>query len=207
MEKIFEYCFTFIIQNFDYRMVFVLIILESTLIPIIIPIELLILIGTGYMIKNDDLSQFTMIPIFILGIVIGSTINYLTGKYLGRPFILKYGKYFFIKESRFLRYEEIFLKYSTKILFIGRFIPIPGIKHIITLPAGITRMGSITLIPTILGAIILTTIFILIGYYLGISIGRGLFKNLKDISIATSVIFMIILIFKDKIKKLIKKYS
>lgn len=205
MENLIEHFFEILIKNFDYKIVLLLTILESTILPIFIPIELTLII-TGYIAKINNHNFLLIILILSLGITIGSIINYLTGKYLGRPFILKYGKYFFLKQDKFNRFESLFLKYSSKILFIGRFVPIPGIKHFITLPAGMGKMNFTRFLkPTILGSLILTSFFISIGYYIGISKSKEIFKMLKIISIIVVILVIIILLFKKRIKKLLRK--
>ena len=60
------------------------------------------------------------------------------GKYVGKPFILKYGKYFFVKHGKYLEAEALFDRNDRLYTFLGRFIPV--VRHLISIPAGIFRM-------------------------------------------------------------------
>lgn len=73
------------------------------------------------------------------GSMIGSYIAYIVGYYGGKPFILKYGRYFFISEHNFDRTERAFKKYGGAFVFIGRLLPV--VRTIVSLPAGIAGMN------------------------------------------------------------------
>lgn len=68
----------------------------------------------------------------------GATANYLLGKYVGKPFIEKYGKYFLINREKYEESEILFDKNDRLYTFLGRFIPV--VRHLISIPAGIFRM-------------------------------------------------------------------
>lgn len=150
--------------------VFVLMTIESSFIPF--PSEA-IMIPAGFLAYRGELTfgapQIDLIAVFLLGLagsMAGAYINYYLALFLGRPFIYRYGKYFFIKPELFSRAEGIFLEYGEIATFVCRLLP--GIRQLISLPAGISRMPFIRFsIFTALGAGIWSVILVLIGSYLG----------------------------------------
>lgn len=89
--------------------------------------------------------------------------------YFGKPFILKYGKYFLINHKKYLEAEELFLKNSNLYTFLGRLLPV--IRHLISLPAGIFRMPYPTFaLITFIGATLWCSVLALSGYYFGESV-------------------------------------
>ena len=96
----------------------------------------------------------------------GAYINYYLSIWLGRPFLRRYGKYFFLSEQHLDRAEEIFRKYGDLATFVCRLLP--AIRQLISIPAGLARMnlGRFTLF-TALGAGIWTAILAAVGWYFG----------------------------------------
>jgi len=86
--------------------------------------------------------------------------------HFGRRFILKYGKYFFIKEETLDKLEAFFTKHGELSTFNGRLIP--GIRQLISLPAGLARMNIAKFsFYSALGAGIWVIVLVVIGYLLG----------------------------------------
>ena len=150
--------------------VFVLMTIESSFIPF--PSEV-IMIPAGFLAYRGELTfgvpQIDLTAVFLLGragSMVGAYINYYLALFLGRPFLYRYGKYFFIKPELFSRAEGIFLEYGEIATFVCRLLP--GIRQLISLPAGISRMPLARFsIFTALGAGIWSAILVVIGLYLG----------------------------------------
>lgn len=150
--------------------VFVLMTIESSFIPF--PSEV-IMIPAGFLAYRGELTfgvpQIDLTAVFLLGLagsMVGAYINYYLALFLGRPFLYRYGKYFFIKPELFSRAEGIFLEYGEIATFVCRLLP--GIRQLISLPAGISRMPLARFsIFTALGAGIWSAILVVIGLYLG----------------------------------------
>ncbi len=137
--------------------------IESTFIPL--PSELVIP-PAGYLISQNRMSWTGVILSGMLGSVLGALFNYAIAVYLGRPFILRYGKYFGISQSRFIKGENFFLKHGNISTFIGRLIL--GVRHYISFPAGLARMNLKKFcFYTALGAGIWVWILAYIGYFVG----------------------------------------
>lgn len=91
---------------------------------------------------------------------------FIVGKYLGKPFLLKYGKYFFIKAEQYERSEKLFLENANLYTFVGRLIPV--VRQLISVPAGIFGMRLVPFMSlTTLGASLWCAVLVGLGYYFG----------------------------------------
>ncbi|MCY0877169.1 MAG: DedA family protein [Firmicutes bacterium] len=152
-----------LLQHYGYIGVVIALILEFLLIPF--PAET-ILVVSGVMWHKG---LFHLIPLLIvatLGSWGGSLLGYSLGRLLGRPVIVRYGRYVKLDEKNLLKAETAFRQYSVLILGIGRFIA--GIRVLIAYVAGINKM-SIGLygVITLVSAAIWATAFILLGATIG----------------------------------------
>ncbi len=159
--------------------VFVLMTLESSIVPI--PSEL-VMIPAGILAKQGLYPLWAIILLGGLGGVVGAWLNRLLAQYLGKPFLLKYGKYVLITAEKYHLAEGLFLKNANLYTFIGRLLPV--VRHLISLPAGVFNMPKIpfTLI-TFAGATLWSAVLALLGYYLGMSVLETLEKYLWELKI------------------------
>src|SRR3546814_3442366 len=100
--------------------------LESSLVPI--PSEL-VMIPAGYLAAQGSLDPLLATLAGGSGSLLGASANYLFGRYAGRAFLLRYGKYFLIDERKYHEAEKLFLRNAQWATFIGRFIQI-GRAHV-----------------------------------------------------------------------------
>ena len=146
-----------------YTGIFLLMALESSIVPI--PSEI-IMPPAGYLVQQGEMNMALVILSGTLGSLCGAYLNYFAAHYLGRPFLLKYGRYVLITEEHFRRVEDYFASHGEISTFIGRLLPV--IRHLISLPAGLAGMNHIKFsIYTLLGAFIWVSILTWIGYFLG----------------------------------------
>jgi membrane protein DedA with SNARE-associated domain len=146
-----------------YPVVFLFIMLESTLVPI--PSEL-VMPFAGFMASQGKFSLPVILVINSVGALVGSGICYWIGVVGGKPFLVKYGKYFLVGQHEIARTEAFFARHGNKTILIGRFLPV--IRHIISVPAGIARMPLPGFfLQTFLGSTIWGGVLILLGYYVG----------------------------------------
>ena len=129
---------TALISSGGYFFVFFLMVLESTALPV--PSEA-VMPFAGFLVSTGQFSFFMVILVSTLGSIIGSLLSYYIGFYGGKPFILKYGKYFLLKPEDLEKTENFFKKHGEKTIFISRFIPV--VRHLISLPAGVAKMNMI----------------------------------------------------------------
>ncbi len=151
------------IGHMGYWGIFFLMFLESTFFPF--PSEI-IMIPAGYLAFKGEMNLYLVVIIGILGSVLGALFNYYLALYFGRKFILKYGKYVFIKEETLDKLEAFFTKHGELSTFNGRLIP--GIRQLISLPAGLAKMNIFTFsFYSALGAGIWVIVLVALGYLLG----------------------------------------
>ena len=152
-----------LIQNFGYFGMFLGMVLEAVI--IVIPSEAILATG-GILASRGVFSFLGAFLIGLVGSVFCAIVIYFMGYFGGRPFIRKFGKYFFMKEEDIERSDSWFLRYGMFGALIGRNFPI--IRTLISLPIGIMRMSFFKfLIFTIIGSIPWTFLFVYLGYALG----------------------------------------
>jgi len=152
-----------LISNYGYFGMFLGMVLEAVI--IVIPSELILATG-GILASNGIFSLFGAFFIGLIGSVFCAVVIYLMGRIGGRPFIEKYGKYFFMKKTDIDKADDWFNKYGLLAAFIGRNFPI--IRTFISLPLGMTKVNFLKfLIYTTLGSIPWTFAFVYVGYSLG----------------------------------------
>ena len=146
-----------------YPGIFLLMAMESSIIPV--PSEL-VMPPAGYLAQQGKMSMSIAILCGTLGSLVGAYANYFAAHYLGRPLLLKYGRYVFITEEKFAKVEKFFLKHGEISTFIGRLLPV--VRHLISLPAGLAGMNHWKFsLYTLLGAGIWCTVLTVIGYVIG----------------------------------------
>lgn len=152
-----------LIFDWGYLGIFCLMAVESSFIPF--PSEI-ILIPAGYLASEGKMSLFLIMASGLGGSMLGAFINYYLALLLGRKFLVKFGKYFFIKESALDKMDNYFKKHGAISTFTGRLIP--GIRQLISIPAGLSKMhlGTFSFY-TALGAGLWALILVLLGYYIG----------------------------------------
>ncbi len=160
--------------TWGYIFIFVFMTIESSFIPF--PSEV-VMIPAGFLAARGELSggsPFVCVSLAvlvgILGSLAGAFVNYYLALWVGKPFLEKYGKYFFIKPEPLARACEVFNKYGAATTFVCRLIPV--IRQLISIPAGIAKMplAPFTFF-TALGAGIWTIILAAVGYILGVQSG------------------------------------
>jgi membrane protein DedA with SNARE-associated domain len=172
-----------------YPVVFALIMLESTLVPI--PSEL-VMPFAGFMAWKGEFSLPVILVINSVGAVVGSGICYGIGVVGGKPFLVKYGKYFLVRQHEIERTEAFFARHGKKTILIGRFLPV--IRHIISVPAGIARMPLPGFfLQTFLGSTLWGGALILLGYYVGAN-WAALTSTLKRVDHVIGAILVLALV-------------
>ena len=151
------------INAMGYPGILILMAMESSIIPV--PSELVIP-PAGYLVHKGEMNMAVVILCGTAGSLIGAYANYFVSQYLGRPLILKYGKYVLITPEKFELVEHFFLQHGEISTFIGRLLPV--IRHLISIPAGMAGMNHLKFsLYTLLGAGLWCTILTLIGYEIG----------------------------------------
>lgn len=156
-----------LLGNLNYGTIFFLMLLESTVVPV--PSELVVS-PAAYHAAGGHLNIFLVIFFSTIGADCGATINYLAGYYLGRPLIYKFansrwGHLCLINQEKVEKSEHYFYDHGIAATITGRLIP--GIRHLISIPAGLSKMNYWQfLLYTTLGAGIWNCILAALGWYL-----------------------------------------
>ena len=86
------------------------------------------------------------------GCVWGLIVAYWAGKYGGRPFVEKYGRYILIRHKDLDKADAWFKRHGDAAIFFGRLLPV--VRTFISFPAGISGMNfGRFLIYTFLGSL------------------------------------------------------
>lgn len=168
---------------------------ESACIPI--PSEMILPLA-GFMVADGKINLILANATVALGCLTGSLGAYAVGYYGGRPFILKYGKYFFISTDHFYKAEGTFKKYGNLAVFFGRLLPV--IRSFISLPAGMAKMNLKKFIVfSIAGMLPWNFALIFLGLQLGKrydALVQPIFKKFEYIVVGAVVLLVIYFIFK-----------
>ena len=138
MHTLIDSLFSFF-STIDYTAIFFLMTLESSIFPV--PSEL-VMIPAGVSAAGGHIDPVLATLVGGVGSVVGALLNYyILGKWLGKPFLIKYGKYILITPEKYKRAEDLFLQNDRVYTFVGRLIPV--VRHLISIPAGIFRMPMV----------------------------------------------------------------
>jgi membrane protein DedA with SNARE-associated domain len=193
-------------NNMNYASITGLMAVESSFIPF--PSEVVIPPAAYIASKPDShLNIFLVVLFGTLGALIGAYVNYFLAMWLGRPVMYKIadskiGKLLLLSSEKIIKAEEYFNKHGKTSTFIGRLIP--GIRQLISLPAGLARMNFISFtIYTILGAGIWNIILALMGY---IAHGQAdlINKYSHELSLGVMIVLGIVVLYYG-IRFLLKK--
>ena len=158
---------TSLIGHLNYGTVLLLMLLESTVIPV--PSELVVS-PAAYHAAGGHLNVFLVILFATIGADLGASINYVAGYYLGRPIIYKFanskwGKMCLLNQEKVEKSETYFNDHGMVATISGRLIP--GIRHLISIPAGLAKMNYWKfLLYTTIGAGVWNCILAALGWYL-----------------------------------------
>jgi membrane protein DedA with SNARE-associated domain len=144
---------------------------ESSFIPF--PSEI-VMIPAGFMAARGEFfpgghlvgAAVLAVACGIAGSLLGAWINYFLSLKLGRPFLYRWGRYFFLDAEKLNRAEQLFRDYGEVTTLVCRMIPV--VRQLISIPAGISRMhfGRFSLF-TGAGAGIWVVILTALGYGFG----------------------------------------
>lgn len=150
-----------------YLGVFILMTLESALIPI--PSEA-IMPFSGFLVAQGRFNLVAVVVVGAFGNLFGSWLAYWLGytkgeKYI-RKLVVKYGKFILLTEEEFDSSLKVFNKYGQWVAGISRMLP--AIRTVISLPAGIAKLdfwkfSALTFFGSLIWSFILAYIGLILG--------------------------------------------
>ena len=156
------------IERLGYLGVFALMFIESSFVPF--PSEIIVPPAGDLARRLPDWSLAWVIAMGVLGSLAGGLFNYGVARFIGRQMLValieKYGRYVHVSLRGYDKAESYFTRHGAISTFTGRLIP--GIRQIISLPAGLARMNLLAFsLFTSLGAGVWVVVLALLGYWLG----------------------------------------
>ena len=146
-----------------YPGIVILMAIESSVLPL--PSEL-VMPPAGYLAAQGKMSAVAAVLCGTLGSVLGALVNYGLAVFVGEPVLRKYGKYVLVSERSLDRSEQFFRRHGEISTFVGRLLPV--IRHLISIPAGMSRMRLARFISfTAVGAGLWCAILTYLGWLIG----------------------------------------
>lgn len=167
MSEIFHTIIEWYMSHMSYGTIMLLMTIESTFLPM--PSELVIP-PAAWKAAEGDLNIFLVILFGTLGALIGSLINYTLSYFLGRKIVYafantKFANMCMVTPERIQKAEQYFISHGRSSTFIGRLVP--GVRHLISIPAGLAKMPLKTfMLFTFIGAGLWNIILAILGYFL-----------------------------------------
>lgn len=122
-------------ENYGYGVLFIGLLLEFIALPF--PGETT-MAYSGYLSYTGALNFYLLIIVSFIGTTTGMSLTYWIGRKAGLPFILRFGKWVFLKPDKLEKTRVWLQKYGYGLIFIGYFIP--GIRHFTGYLAGIVAL-------------------------------------------------------------------
>ncbi len=120
--------------------VVVLMAMESSIFPV--PSELVVP-PAAYLMSHGQPNGTVMALLVVLagtvGSYLGAAITYGVSRLVGRPIVVRYGKYFLIPEAKLVLAESWVETYGAGGIFFARLLPV--VRHLISIPAGLVGMN------------------------------------------------------------------
>ena len=140
--------------EWGYAGVFILMAIESTVFPL--PSEVVVP-PAAYWAEQGRMHFWGVVLASTLGSWFGSALSYWVARAAGRPLILRYGRYVFVPEKKWLLAERWINRYSAAGIFFARLLPV--VRHLVSLPAGAARMPfGLFSAMTLLGSFVWSTV-------------------------------------------------
>lgn len=136
MQSLIEMWFRWV-HDWGYGGVVVLMAMESSIFPV--PSELVVPPAAILAAQGGSMTVPGVILAGTFGSWLGSAITYWTALFVGRPVVMKFGKYFLMPPEKVERAERFMHRYEGGGIFFARLLPV--IRHLISIPAGMIRMG------------------------------------------------------------------
>jgi len=163
MQSLIETWFSWV-HHWGYGGVVLLMAMESSIFPV--PSELVIPPAAILAAQGGSMTTMGVILAGIFGSWLGSAITYWVALMVGRPVVMRFGKFFLMPPEKVERAERFTHRYQSGGIFFARLLPV--IRHLISIPAGIIRMGFLKFsVLTVVGSAIWCWVLAVLGQKVG----------------------------------------
>ncbi len=155
-----------------------------------------LLFASGLLARENGFNIYILLTILPLASVLGDTLNFHIGKYLGKPFLTRFK---FFKPEWLDKTREFYDKHGAKTIIIGRFVPI--VRTVAPFVAGLDAMPYRRYLPLcVAGSILWVWLCAGAGFILGqIPAVKENFEITLLIVIFASVFFFALEIWREKL--------
>ncbi len=152
--------------HLGYLIVFLIVMLEcQALLGLFMPGESLVLLS-GFLAGRGVFDLDALIVMISAAAIGGDSIGFELGRHLGRDWLLRYGKWFGVRESALQKTESYFARHGGKSVFASHFLHL--LRALMPFMAGASRMAYWRfLFPNAIGCILWASVFTLLGYFFG----------------------------------------
>jgi membrane protein DedA with SNARE-associated domain/uncharacterized membrane protein YhaH (DUF805 family) len=158
--------------------------MESSIFPV--PSEVVIPPAAILASSSGKMSFWGVVLAGTFGSWLGSAITYWVARFVGLPVIERWGKFIFVPPEKLARAERIVHRYEGGGIFFARLLPV--VRHIVSIPAGIIRMGFGKFsVMTIVGAGIWCIVLAKIGGHVGDKLRAEGSDPLDPVALVTAV--------------------
>jgi membrane protein DedA with SNARE-associated domain len=184
---------THLVKSSGYAAIFVLSVLQSCCVPTSSELTMGV---AGYLSSaagHHTLTLWVAIVVGALGELVGAYIAYFVGRFGGRAFVERYGRYILVSHRDLDRAEAWYDRHGTWGVLVSRLLPI--IRNFVAVPAGIAEVPVIRFgVLTLIGSVIWDGAMALIGYELSSSYTKVM-KGFSDAGYVIAVVVVIALAF------------
>jgi len=199
LKELFSTIIEWYLAHINYGTITLLMAIESSFIPL--PSELVIP-PAAWKAAQGDLNIYLVVVFSTIGAILGALFNYFFALTLGRAIIYSFsesrlGKLFFLSRTKIENAEAYFVRHGKSSTLIGRLVP--GVRHLISLPAGLARMNlRHFILYTLIGSTVWHAILAALGYFLYSQkeLLDKYFAELTWILIALGIGFAIFLLYR-----------
>jgi membrane protein DedA with SNARE-associated domain len=157
-----------------------------------IPSELIMPLA-GFTIFRGKMDFVPVIAAGVIGTVVGALPWYYVGKLIGeeniKRLVNKYGKWISVSARDIDRAHHWFTKHGEQAVFFGRLIP--GVRTLISLPAGIEEMP---LLPFLLYSTIGTTLWVSLLTFVGYKLGTHYELVEEYLGPVSKIVFVLLIV-------------
>jgi membrane protein DedA with SNARE-associated domain/membrane-associated phospholipid phosphatase len=157
-----------LIGPWNYLVIFVILVLEcQALIGLFMPGESLVL-AAGFLTEQGIFDPIVLIPVIATASILGDSIGYGLGRYLGLGWLIQHGRRFGLRREHLDRVDGFFARHGGKVAFVSHFTHL--MRSLTPFVAGASRMSYRQfLVFNAVGCIVWATAFVMLGYFVGAS--------------------------------------